>query len=104
MAVIGIALEADQLVLTKNRDFKWAFENLDEVGEPTDYPAGALYFEFSNGQRWDFVIDGDTASLKVEHTAVNLVPARTKWQLVFLAAGEPAGGDPIARGTVTVQE
>lgn len=100
---IGIELESDQLVLTKGRDFKWSFENLDTEKQPIAYPEGDLFFEFSNGEEWHFVIDDMLASLKVEHTEVALVPARTKWQLVFLEAGEVAGGDPIARGQVLVQ-
>jgi hypothetical protein len=53
---------------------------------------------------WEFSIAGYTASLKVESTEVDKILPRTKWQLVFLPTGEAAGGDPIARGTVTVQE
>ncbi|AGY36949.1 tail protein [Mycobacterium phage Fredward] len=47
--VIGIELEPDQLVLTRGRDFKWSFENLDEHNQPVDYPAGDLYFEIQTG-------------------------------------------------------
>jgi hypothetical protein len=32
------------------------------------------------------------------------VPARTRWQLVWLPDGEAAGGDPLARGLVKIQE
>ena len=45
MSVIGLDLEPDQLVLQKDRDFRWAFDNLDDAGNPVNYPAGALYFE-----------------------------------------------------------
>ena len=109
MAVIGIELEAIQLVLTKGRDFKWAFQNLDENDEPIDFPAGELYFEFASvlvadvPLKWDFVIVDDLASLKVESAAADLIPNRSKWQLVFLEDGEVAGGDPVARGQVKVQ-
>ncbi|ATW60950.1 hypothetical protein SEA_ARAGOG_3 [Mycobacterium phage Aragog] len=54
--------------------------------------------------RWDFVIDGPKAVLKVESEEADLIVARTHWQLVFLEDGEPAGGEPIARGLVWVQE
>ncbi|AVR76590.1 hypothetical protein SEA_COOG_3 [Mycobacterium phage Coog] len=54
--------------------------------------------------RWDFVIDGTKAVLKVESEEADLISARTQWQLVFLEDGEPAGGEPIARGLVWVQE
>lgn len=108
VAVIGIELEADQLVLTKGRDFKWNFENLDESGQPVDFPSGSLYFEFNIGspkKQWPFSIAGHLATIKVESTEVDAIPARgTKWQLVFLPTGEPAGGDAITRGTVKVQE
>jgi len=52
---------------------------------------------------WPFIIDGPTASLKVESEDADAIPDRTKWQLVFLPQGEPAGGDAIARGVVKVQ-
>jgi len=49
MAHIGVDLELDQLVLTRGRDFKWTFENLDEQTppQPVDFPAGDLFFEIS---------------------------------------------------------
>ncbi|UAW09265.1 minor tail protein [Mycobacterium phage Timothy] len=50
---------------------------------------------------WPFIIDGDTASVKVESEEADLIPERTVWQLVFLPDGEPAGGDPITYGRVT---
>lgn len=49
---------------------------------------------------WDFDIDGSIATLKVESEEADRVAERTKWQLVFLPDGEPAGGDPITHGTV----
>ena len=49
MAVIGIELDSDTLVLTKGRDFKWYFENLDTNGQAIDYPPGELYFELLTG-------------------------------------------------------
>ena len=54
--------------------------------------------------KWVFDIDGYRASLKVESEAVGLIGNRTRWQLVFLPAGESAGGDPISRGVVRIQE
>lgn len=106
MAVIGLELQPIQLVLTRGRDFKWSFQNLDENDSPLDFPPGELYFEFSVGSphtKWEFLIAGSMADLKVESTAADLIPARTKWQLVFLADGEAAGGDPVARGQVKEQ-
>lgn len=52
---------------------------------------------------WHFVIEDDKASIKVESEDCDAIPDRTKWQLVFMPEGEPAGGDPIAMGAVRVQ-
>ncbi|QFP95490.1 hypothetical protein SEA_GAUGELDP_6 [Mycobacterium phage GaugeLDP] len=50
---------------------------------------------------WEFDIDGSVADIKIESDEADQIATRTKWQLVFLADGEEAGGDPIALGTVT---
>lgn len=104
--VIGTVLEPMQLVLTKGRDFKWSFQNLNDAGVPTNFPGGSLYFEFALSPlvTWPFTISGNTATLKVESNAVDQIPNRTRWQLVFRATAEVAGGDPLARGFVTIQE
>src|SRR4051812_2415256 len=49
MSAIGIELDTDQLVLTRGRDFKWTFENLDNSSppKPLDFPPGQLFFEIS---------------------------------------------------------
>ena len=105
MAVIGVALSTDQLVFTKGRDFRWAFKYVNEQGASTNFPAGELFFEFelSPVVKWDFTLSGDTAVIKKESEDVALIPARTKWQLVWMPQGEAAGGDPVAYGTVKVQ-
>lgn len=105
MAAIGTSLTASTLVLTKGRDFRWNFENLGADGLPETYPVGALYFEFPglSVANWSFTISGSTASIKIESAVVDTIPNRSKWQLVFLATGEVAGGDPVALGTVKVQ-
>lgn len=110
MAVLGITLDSDQMVLTRGRDFKWNFQYLDDDDQPTDFPDGELYFEFPDVRdeddepvRWDFVVSGDLASIKVESAVADAMPARKKWHLVFLPAGEAAGGDPLAIGTVVRQ-
>lgn len=54
--------------------------------------------------QWPFTISGSIASIKVESEASDLIVPRTNWQLVFLATGEAAGGDPLARGLVKVQK
>lgn len=107
MAVIGVELEQDELVLTKGRDFKWAFVNLDASGAAQSFPAGSLYFELYTSPTkttWQFTITGSQAVLKVESVDVDLIPARTRWQLVFKQTGEAVGGDPLARGVVRIQE
>lgn len=106
MAAIGVDLEPDDLVLTRNRDFRWTFQNVDQDGIPVNFPAGSLFFEVYNGAstlNWPFSIAGSTATIKVESTVINSVANRSKWQLVFMPSGEVAGGDPIAHGTVRVQ-
>ena len=107
MAVIGVELDQDELVLTKNRDFRWTFQNTDSSGTPVNFPAGQLYFEIYSGTTtitWQFSISGSTATIKVESAAVNSIQNRARFQLVFLPSGEAAGGDPIARGTVRIQD
>lgn len=106
MASIGVDLEQVDLFLTKGRDFRWNFVHLNEAtNDPEAFPSGSLFFEFDTSPvtQWIFSISGSEASLKVESDEVDSIPARTRWQLVFLPAGEAAGGDPIARGTVQVQ-
>lgn len=106
MASIGVDLEEVDLFLTKGRDFRWNFVHLnDATGEPEAFPAGSLFFEFDTSPQtvWTFSIDGSEAALKVESDDVDAIPSRTRWQLVFLPAGEAEGGDPIARGRVQVQ-
>ena len=107
MSVIGVELDSETLVLTKNRDFRWTFQNLDANGSPVDFPAGSLFFEIYVGEtviNWPFSVSGANATIKIESAVANTIPNRSKWQLVFLPTGEAAGGDPIARGTVRVQE
>jgi len=107
MAVIGVELPQDTLVLTKGRDFKWTFTNLSAAGKPIPFPAGDLYFEITTSPSpttWPFTIVGNTATIKVESTAVDLIPDKAKWQLVFLPDAEAAGGDALARGVVKVQQ
>lgn len=45
MAEIGLNLGTDSLVLTKGRDFKWSFQNLDNNRQAIPFPAGDLFFE-----------------------------------------------------------
>lgn len=106
MAVVGVELGYDELVLTKGRDFKWSFQNLDDSDVPVYFPAGSLFFEIYDGVSpsvWEFSVSGSTATIKVESEVVDTIPDRTKWQLVFKESGEAVGGDALARGVVRVQ-
>lgn len=115
MSAIGLCLESSTLDLYSGRDFKWGFLNVNEAifagslsnaSQLIAFPDGALYFELqiadggNSTTTWEFDISGAAATLKVESTESDRIPARTKWQLVFLPEGEAAGGDPIAYGTV----
>lgn len=100
MTYIGTPLLVDQLVLTRGRDFKWTFENLDdsEPPQPVDFPAGDLFFELSthgeangaghidiegsNGGTYTLAMDGSTstalpndASQAVVKQAIEAFPA-----------------------------
>lgn len=111
---------------TINIDFRWnnVFE-IEFVGDLANTPVAQLSvdiddLEAADGDQevivevirpgkerltyWYFDIEDDTATIKVESEEVDKVTPRTKWQLVFLPDGEPAGGVPVARGNVVVQE
>lgn len=105
MSVIGVDLDPVELVLTKGRDFRWSFQNVDESGNPISFESGSLYFEIATPSplTWTFTIVGSVATVKVESEVVATVPNRTKWQLVFKPTGEAAGGDIVAYGNVRVQ-
>jgi hypothetical protein len=103
---IGIKLPSETLVLTRGRDFRWVFLNLDENLEETDFPAGDLYIEFAQGDppiEWHFEIEGSRAEIKIESESVDTISPRTAFQLVWLPDGEPEGGDVVAVGRVQVQ-
>lgn len=103
---IGIKLPPETLVLTRGRDFKWAFRNLDANLDGEDFPAGDLYFELATGDtptEWHFDIVDDLASLKIESEDADLISNRTTFQLVWMPDGEAEGGDVVAIGRVQVQ-
>ena len=49
MSVIGVDVSQEQLVLQKRRDFYWSFQNLDDAGDPLNFPPGDLFFELVTG-------------------------------------------------------
>ena len=106
MAVIGPVFAPDKLYLTRGRDFRWAYKLVDKDGTPVDFPAGRLFFEIATQPQtqWEFSISGAEATLKIESEEADQIADRTKWQLVWMPADEPAGGDPVALGTVKVQQ
>lgn len=106
-SVIGIELPIDSLVVTRGRDFRCAFQLTDDDGVPVPFPPGALFFELkpdSGTVRWNFAIEESMASIKVESEDVDVIPAKTPWQLVWLPEGEASGGDAKARGRLVVQQ
>jgi len=110
MTMIGVSGEADSLVLCSGREFKWAFENVDENGGSVNFPSGQLYFEFQTSPitKWSFTLSGSTATLTATYDQVAAIPKGTKWQLVWRDASisvpstSTTSGDLIARGVVVV--
>jgi hypothetical protein len=104
MQSVGVSLRDTVMYLTRGRDFVWNIGLVDPCGDPQEFPAGELFFEFADGEQWFFEVDGGLASIKVESERADLVAARARWQLVFLPEGEPAGGTAWARGYVKVEK
>ncbi len=104
MQSVGVSLRDTVMYLTRGRDFVWNIGLVDPCGDPQEFPAGELFFEFADGEQWFFEVDGGLASIKVESERADLVAARARWQLVFLPEGEPAGGIAWARGYVKVEK
>jgi hypothetical protein len=103
MHSVGVSLRDTVMYLTRGRDFVWNIKLVDPCGDPQEFPAGDLFYEFANGERWFFEVDGGLASIKVESEVADRVSNRARWQLVFLPEGEPAGGIAWARGYVKVE-
>jgi hypothetical protein len=102
MAVLGPVFHPDELPLYTGRDYKWAYKLVDCEGNPVPYPAGRLFLEIKTNPLtiWDYAIEGDVATIKVEHEEADLIPNRTEFDLVFLPDLEAAGGDLVTRGKV----
>jgi hypothetical protein len=101
---VGVPQRDDVMFVTRGRDFFWNVELVDQCGDPLPFPPGDLFFEFVDGSRWFFDVDGSVASLKVESEVADTVANRARWQLVFLPEGEPAGGTAWAKGYVKVEK
>jgi hypothetical protein len=100
-------LGQDRLILTRGRDFEWVYRLVDSADQPYDFPPGRLFLEFATAPEvtvWDFVVEGDRASIRVESDVADLIPNRCRWQLVFLPEPEESGGQPVALGSVTIQK
>ena len=104
MSFVGSPHRDDVMFLTRGRDFHWVIQLVDQCGDPLTFPPGDLFFEFVDGSRWFFDVDGSVASLKVESEVADAVANRARWQLVFLSEGEPAGGVAWAKGYVKVEK
>ncbi len=104
LSYVGVPQRDDVMYLTRGRDFFWNVELVDQRGAPLTFPPGDLFFEFVDGSRWFFDVEGSVASLKVESEVADTVANRARWQLVFLSEGEPAGGVAWAKGYVKVEK
>jgi hypothetical protein len=102
----GTDLTAGNLYLVKGREFAWTYENLDNSGNPLDYPAGDLYFEIETDPvtTWHFTISGSMASIDVSASDTAPITPGLRWQLVFLPSGDTSGGEALAFGMVVVDE
>jgi hypothetical protein len=86
MSVFGVELDPDQIVLTRGRDFRWTFKNLDDTSTPinpvyTNYPPGDLYFELLTGGAQNALqaievsgADGGTYTLSLDGHATTALP------------------------------
>jgi hypothetical protein len=81
-------------------------ERRDDAGVLVPVGAGQYFFELETAPVktvWPFTVTGGVAELKVESSECAGVPERTRFQLVFLPAGELEGGDALALGFVRWQ-
>ncbi|MFE7717471.1 hypothetical protein ACFU44_00290 [Nocardia rhizosphaerihabitans] len=87
----GREAKNEPLKLIVNDDFEYTYEwKVDGVSTP--FPANhELYYQFQNGSggswtggtKWQYVIDGALATLRIESEVANAVPDRMPYQLIF---------------------
>jgi hypothetical protein len=108
--IFGVVPGCAILELVPGGDYVWNFDLKYApghvlAGQAQVFPAGQLFYRIFTEPvetKWPFTIAGSTASLKVESEDVVKVSDRTKFHLVWLPAGELAGGQVWAMGKVRV--
>lgn len=105
MSVYGVDLDTDLLVLTRGRDFKWAFDNVDPTTkEPVNFPAGNLFFELqtrgeSNARQLVTVSGAMSGSYKLGFGGHNT--SALNWSAVTTNPQNISGGIQSALEAVT---
>lgn len=93
---IGITPQKADLVLSTGGDFQWSF-----VWKDGDFPTGsALYLLVGSSEKWDFTINGDIATIKIESEVADLVAANTPYRMVFKRDTTPTTETVICHGKV----
>ncbi|MEV0247982.1 hypothetical protein AB0H76_15420 [Nocardia sp. NPDC050712] len=105
--VLGMTSAKGELPLVTGSDYQYVFHWTDpDTGEAADFPDGAeLYYligAMSNPSpaQWDFVIDGDTATIKKESTVADVVAHRTPFRLLFKEDTTPTTETVLVYGLV----
>lgn len=108
--VFGVVPDCATLELVDGADYSWHFtlkypQGHAQAGQDQPFPAGQLFYRIFTSPvetKWQFTVAGSVASIKVESDEVVKVPDRTRFHLVWLPAGELAGGQVWAIGKVRV--
>lgn len=108
--VFGAVPDCATLELVQGADYVWNFvltypQGHPLAGQQQPFPPGSLSYRIFTEPTvtvWPFTISGATASIKVESEVVVTIPDRTRFHLVWLPAGEIAGGQVWAVGKVKV--
>jgi len=108
--IFGVVPGCATLELVEGGDYVWNFElrfpaDHAQAGLPQPFPPGSLVYRiFTEPVEtvWPFTLSGAVASVKVESEEVAKIKDRTRFHLVWLPAGELAGGQVWATGKVRV--
>lgn len=94
----------DGLVLSRKSDYVETVAEQDTDGVPVPWPEGTqVWFEFSNGGRWDGVIDAPMgrAVFSIDKEDVDLIPQNTRYWVYIHKPDDAHGVDMLLRyGTV----
>ena len=93
---IGLSPTECKLVLATGGDFQWTFHY-----DSGNFPAGSALYLLIGASQWDFVISGDTATIKVESAVADLIPSLTPFRLIFKQTTTPTTETVIGYGTVS---